>query len=167
MPEVPRLIVTDPSRTLPVPIAPIMLSPPPIDTGSPAGSPNSSAILSLSRPIAWLSVLTSGRHSHRQHCDPEAAASAHRCFLCSGGRHNPALPHHTRAPKIPPRPTRLNVTAVVGQSDVFLLNHFIYGILFKRQPIFLFFELRRTHAKQCLDICRHTTNEESIVDSFK
>ena len=41
VPELPRLIVRRPDTTFPVPIAAIILSPPPVDTGIPSGIPYS------------------------------------------------------------------------------------------------------------------------------
>ena len=58
-------MVTTPGVTLPVPMAPIMLSPPPIATGIPAGNPISCAACADSVPIGPLSNRTSGRHSRR------------------------------------------------------------------------------------------------------
>ena len=49
--------------TLPVPMAPIMLSPPPIDTGTPAGRPSSAATSPSRDPTDSLWTRTSGRHS--------------------------------------------------------------------------------------------------------
>ena len=51
VPEVPKLIVNFPLVTFPVPIAPIMLSPPPVDTGIPLGNPYFDAKVSDVVPI--------------------------------------------------------------------------------------------------------------------
>ena len=45
VPEVPRLTVTFPGDVFPVPMAPIMLSPPPAETSTSSPRPSSEAIL--------------------------------------------------------------------------------------------------------------------------
>ena len=51
VPDVPRLIVIRPVLTLPVPIAAIILSPPPLATGIPTGRPNIEAAFACNCPI--------------------------------------------------------------------------------------------------------------------
>ena len=50
VPLVPKLAVTTPSRVFPVPIAPIMLSPPPALTRMPSFSPSFRAAAAVRRP---------------------------------------------------------------------------------------------------------------------
>ena len=62
-PLVPIEVETDPSRTTPTPTAAAALSPPPAATGSPRGSPSSSATSSRSVPVTDGPSKTFGSHS--------------------------------------------------------------------------------------------------------
>lgn len=64
VPDVPRLIVSTPGATLPVPMAAIMLSPPPAATITPCGRPSSSAIFDAMPKLASAST-NGGRKSAR------------------------------------------------------------------------------------------------------
>ena len=64
MPEVPRLIASLPSSTQPVPMAAIMLSPPPTATFAVAGTPKCFATLgSMSNSASGAAI--GGRHAAR------------------------------------------------------------------------------------------------------
>ena len=65
VPEVPRLTVTTPDDTLPVPMALIILSPPPIETGVPSGRANYFATDGSNLPISSFPVRTSGKQSSK------------------------------------------------------------------------------------------------------
>src|SRR5271165_3297848 len=60
VPEVPRLAVTTPGRTLPVPIAPIMLSPPPAEMIGELLRPHFFLRFSRSNPTACREDPTGG-----------------------------------------------------------------------------------------------------------
>ncbi len=53
VPLVPKLAVTTPATVLPVPMAPIMLSPPPALTRTLGFRPSSRAVASCKRPAGW------------------------------------------------------------------------------------------------------------------
>ena len=65
VPEVPILIVKNPSLTVPVPIAPIILSPPPDDTGIPSGIPSNSAAFLLTVPAFLSEAIRGASKSYR------------------------------------------------------------------------------------------------------
>ena len=65
MPLVPKLAVTTPGATLPVPIAPIMLSPPPALTTTSVVSPYFLASSGRSRPAGRCESASGGSQSAR------------------------------------------------------------------------------------------------------
>ncbi len=75
VPEVPRLMLSTPAATLPVPMAAIMLSPPPAAMRTPRGRPSLSATTRAMGKLAF--ALTScGRHSARSRSGSVAASIA-------------------------------------------------------------------------------------------
>src|ERR1051326_8856417 len=72
VPDVPRLTTTGPSHTAPVPIAAIMLSPPPALTGTPDLSPSAVAAVAHTPPASDSESITGGKLA----CQAPAAASA-------------------------------------------------------------------------------------------
>jgi hypothetical protein len=74
VPEVPRLMLSTPAATLPVPMAAIMLSPPPAETHTFRGRPNSPA-MSGERGKLASGPTSGGRHADRSRYASVAASS--------------------------------------------------------------------------------------------
>ena len=62
VPELPRLMVALPGVTFPVPIAAIILSPPPVDTGVPSGIPYSIETSRFVTPMNSPTLANGGRY---------------------------------------------------------------------------------------------------------
>ena len=65
VPDEPRLMVMSPGSILPVPIAAIMLSPPPLDTTALGFRPSNLAICGRMRPTGWRGSISSGKACSR------------------------------------------------------------------------------------------------------
>ena len=77
VPLVPKLAVTVPERVFPVPMAPIMLSPPPALTSTPGFKPSSFAVAAESCPAGWSLEIRRGSFAARSPPTALSTASDH------------------------------------------------------------------------------------------